>query len=130
MKADAEAHAEEDKRRRELVDLKNQGDQLISQTRQALEEHGDKVSGDIRSKIESAVSNLEDKLKGDDKAPIEAAINELQQASMELGKVVYEATAAQQAAGGAQPDSGTESASGGDDVIDAEFEVKDDDAKS
>ncbi|MFI4897625.1 MAG: molecular chaperone DnaK [Phycisphaerales bacterium JB059] len=131
MKADAEAHAEEDKRRRELVDLKNQGDQLISQTRQALEEHGDKVSGDIRSKIEAAVSNLEDKLKGDDKSPIEAAINELQQASMELGKVVYEATAAEQAAGGAQPDSSADNAGGGgDDVIDAEFEVKDDDAKS
>ena len=129
MKADAEAHAEEDKRRRELVDLKNQGDQLISQTRQALEEHGDKVSGDIRSKIESAVSNLEDKLKGDDKAPIEAAINELQQASMELGKVVYEATSAQQQPGEAQPDAGGDSA-GADDVIDAEFEVKDDENKS
>ena len=130
MKADAEAHAEEDRRRREVVDLKNKGDQLIAQTRQALEEHGDKVSGDIRSKIESAVSNLEDKLKGDDKAPIEAAINELQQASMELGKVVYEATA-QQAAGATPPPQGEPTpASGDDDVIDAEFEVKDDENKS
>jgi len=127
MKADAEAHAEEDKRRREIVDQKNQGDQLISQTRQALEEHGDKVSGEIRSKIESAVSNLEDKLKGDDQAPIEAAMNELQQASMELGKAVYEATSAQPGAEGGETPSGD--APGGDDVIDAEFEVKDDDTQ-
>lgn len=128
MKADAEAHAEEDKRRREIVDLKNKGDQLIAQTRQALEEHGDKVSGDIRSKIEAAVSNLEDKLKGDDQAPIEAAINELQQASMELGKVVYEASAEQ--APGAGAPGGEAPPAGDDDVIDAEFEVKDDENKS
>ncbi len=127
MKADAEAHAEEDKRRREVIDLKNQGDQLISQTRASLEEHADKISGDVRSKIESAVSNLEDKLKGDEKAPIESAMNELQQASMELGKAVYEAASAEQAS---PPSEGEESSGGNDDVIDAEFEVKDDDAKS
>ncbi len=131
MKADAEAHAEEDKRRREVIDLKNQGDQLISQTRQSLEEHGDKISGEVRSKIEAAVSNLEDKLKGDEKEPIDGAMNELQQASMELGKAVYEATSAEQAAGSPGEGGGDESAgSNNDDVIDAEFEVKDDDAKS
>ncbi|MBX3321723.1 MAG: molecular chaperone DnaK [Phycisphaeraceae bacterium] len=122
MKADAEAHAEEDRRRREVVDLKNRGDAMIGQTRKALEEHGAKVSGDVRSRIESAISNLEDKLKGDEKVSIEAALKELESASMELGKVVYE-----QAAAGAGGAAGSAGESANDDVIDAEFEVKDDD---
>ncbi|MEQ8769498.1 MAG: molecular chaperone DnaK [Phycisphaerales bacterium] len=123
MKADAEAHAEEDKKRREVVDVKNQGEALISSTRSALEEHGEKVSAETRSNIESAVSNLEDKVKNaDEKEPIEAAMKELQTAAMELGKVVYEQS---QAAGAAAP-----SGEGGDgDVIDAEYEVKDEDNK-
>ncbi|MEL6330665.1 MAG: molecular chaperone DnaK [Planctomycetota bacterium] len=125
MKADAEAHAEEDRKRREVVDLKNRGDGLVSSTRRALEDHGEKVSPEVRGKIESAVSNLEGKLKEDDREPIEAAIKELETASMELGKVVYEAEATKAANGGGsspQPEQ-----AGGDDVIDADFEVKDDD---
>ncbi len=136
MKRDADLHAAEDKARREVVDLKNRGDAMVIQTRKALEEHGAKVSGDVRGRIESAISNLEDKLKGDDKAAIEAAVRELETASMELGKLIYEAEAAKAAnASGA-----TDSASGGqgapddrnraggagdDDVVDAEFKVKD-----
>ncbi len=128
MKADAAAHAEEDKKRRELIDLKNRAEGQVAQTRKALEEHGEKVSGDVRSKVESAIANVEDKLKGDDKAAIEAAARELDAASMELGKVVYEQAAASTGAG---PASGADAASGSgdDDVIDAEFEVKDDDKK-
>lgn len=128
MKRDAEAHAEEDTKRRELVEAKNRGDSMLHQTRSALDEHGDKVSGDVRSSIESALSNLESKLKEDDLAAIEAATKELETASMELGKAMYEA----QAAGGA--DSGAASqaepkdaAENDDDVIDAEFKVKDED---
>jgi molecular chaperone DnaK len=124
MKADAEAHAEEDRQRRELVDLKNKADGMIAQTRHSLEEHGEKVTGEIRAKVESALSNLEDKLKGDDKNAIEAAIRELEGASIELGSVIYEAAKEQAGAEGGQADAG----SGGkdDDVIDAEYEVKDD----
>ena len=132
MKADAEAHAEEDKKRRELVDVKNRGDSLVSQTRKSLEEHGDKVSPEARSNIESALSSLEEKLKGEDKAAIEAGVEELSKVSMELGKAVYEAEAAKA--------SGDAAGSGGDatedgstvegDVIDAEYEVKEDDAKA
>ncbi|MCL4222639.1 MAG: molecular chaperone DnaK [Phycisphaerales bacterium] len=130
MKADAEAHAAEDRRRREVVDLKNRGDGLISQTRRALDEHGGKVSGDIRSRIESAISNLESKLKGDDKASIEAAMRELESASMELGKIVYEQASKAAASGSAAGPTGGSSQAGSpksDDVIDAEFEVKDED---
>ena len=124
MKADAEAHAEEDRKRRELVDLKNRADAMVAATRKSLDEHGDKVSSEVRSKIESAVSNLESKVKDDSvtKEAIEAALKELEAASMELGKAIYEQTGGQQAAGG-PADAGS---AGGDDVIDAEFEVKDD----
>ena len=128
MKADAEAHAEEDKKRRELVDLKNRADGMIAQVRKSLEEHGDKVGGDVRGKIESAISDLERKLKDESitKEALEAGLKELESASMELGKVIYEQQAA--AGGGAAPagDAGG-SASNDSDVIDAEYEVKDED---
>jgi molecular chaperone DnaK len=124
MKQDAEQHAAEDKKRRELVDLKNRADQMVIQTRKALEEHGSKVSADVRGKVESALSNLEDKVKGDDKGAIEAAIRELEKNSMELGKVVYEQASKGGSGGGAAGEAG-----GGekkpDDVIDAEYKVKD-----
>ncbi|MDX2114182.1 MAG: molecular chaperone DnaK [Planctomycetota bacterium] len=130
MKRDAEMHAEEDRKRRELVDLKNRADGMVIQTRKALEEHGGKVGPDVRGRIESALSSLEDKIKGDDKAAIDAAINELNKASMELGKIVYEAEAAKArgssapGAGPAQPGAGEGPANSGGDVVDAEFKVK------
>jgi molecular chaperone DnaK len=124
MKADAEAHAAEDKKRREVVDLKNRADAMIASTRKSLDEHGSKVSAEVRSRIESAVSNLESKVKDESagKESIEAALKELENATMELGKVIYEQTAAQAGAAGA----GGASGSGDSDVIDAEYEVKDD----
>ncbi|MCX5688380.1 MAG: molecular chaperone DnaK [Planctomycetota bacterium] len=124
MKRDAEAHAAEDKARRELVDLKNRADAFVIQTRKALEEHGGKVSAETRGAVESALSSLETKIKGDDKAAIEAGMKELEKASMELGKVVYEQAAKDQASATAEPKpSGAGNAK--DDVIDAEFKVKD-----
>ena len=128
MKRDAEAHAAEDKARRELIDAKNRADAMVIQTRKALEEHGGKVSQEVRGRIESALSNLEGKIKGDDKTALDAAVKELETASMELGKVIYEAEAAK-AKGGAAPQAGPAgpTPSGGkDDVIDADFKVKDD----
>ncbi len=119
MKTEAEAHASEDKSRRELVDLKNSAEQKLYATRKALEEHGDKVSPSARGNIESALSNLETKLKEDNKAAIESALKQLDDASMELGKAVYEATAS---GAGAEPKSSEKKDNG--DVIDAEYEVK------
>ena len=128
MKRDAEAHAEEDQKRRELVETKNRGDQMVHQIRQQLEEHGDKVSGDIRGNIESAISNLEEKLKGDDKDAIEAASKQLETTAMELGKAIYEAQGADAgAAGAASQAEPKDAAENDDDVIDAEFKVKDED---
>lgn len=124
MKRDAEAHAGEDKAKRELVEVRNRGEQLAYATRKSLEEHGEKIATETRSEIESAVSNLEEKLKGDDKAAIEAAQANLEKVAAELGKAVYEATAAE-AGGAATPDAAADSKKD-DDVIDAEFEVKED----
>jgi molecular chaperone DnaK len=123
MKAEAEAHAAEDKQRRELIDLKNKGEQLVYQARKSLDQYGDKVQPGTRGQIESAIANLESKLKDDNKPAIEVAIKELENASMELGKVMYEAEAAKAKTGGADA---AGSGSGNDDVVDAEFKVKDD----
>ncbi len=128
MKRDAEAHAADDKKRREVVDLKNRADAFVIQTRKSLEEHGGKVSPETRGQIETALSGLESALKGDDKDAIERAMKELEKASYELGKAVYEANA--KAAGGGAPGATAEpkpeGAAGKDDVIDAEYTVKDD----
>ena len=132
MRRDAESHASEDKARRELIDLKNQADQLLYTTRKSLEQYGDKVSPEVRGNIESALSNLESALKGEDKRAIEAAIKQLNDASVELGKAVYQATSGGGAGGGgAEPGAQAGAAGGptaakpGEEVIDAEYEVKD-----
>jgi len=123
MKQEADAHAGEDKTRRELIEVKNQSEQIVYAIRKQLEEHGGKVSAEIRSTIESNVANLEDKLKGDDKDAIEAAAKQLTDSATELGKAVYEAASAE-ATNEESPES--DSPEDNDDVIDAEYEVKDD----
>ena len=122
MKSDAESHAAEDKERRELVDLRNQGEQLVYQTKKSLAEHGEKVQPETRGQIESAISNLESKLGEDSPKAIKSAIEQLNEASMELGRAVYEEAAKSQPGGEAAP----EDKGGDDDVIDAEYEVKED----
>ena len=130
MKRDAETHAEEDKARRETVELKNRAEMMVHATNKSLEEHGEKVSQETRSAIESAVSNLEETLKGHDKEAIEAALTALGTAAEELGKAVYEATAAEATeAGSDATETDGECCGDGscsDDVIDAEYEVNED----
>jgi len=133
MKKDAESHASEDRQRRELIDTKNRAEAAVHSTRRSMDEHGEKVSPEVRGGIENAISNVESALKGDDKGAIEKALSELEKSAMELGKVVYEAEAAK--AQGGEADGGDQSGesggeSGGEDVIDAEYEVKDDEKKS
>ena len=89
MKKDAEANAEEDKKKRELIDLKNQADQLVYSTEKTLKEQGDKVSADVRGNIESALNNLKETSKGDDAYAIKKSIENLGNASQELGKILY-----------------------------------------
>ncbi len=135
MTKEAESHAAEDKKKREVVDLKNQADQLIYSTEKTLKEHGAKVSSDVRGNIENAVNNLKEAVKGDDGDAIKKAIENVGTVSQELGKVLYEEAAKkQQAAGGAGPQGAQTpppppqdnvKRKGNDDVIDAEFEAKD-----
>ena len=123
MRREAEQNAGADKTRRELVDLRNQSEQAIYGTRKALEEHGARISAEDRAKVESAITNLESKVKGDDRAAIEAALKGLNDSAMELGKAAYEAS--KQAGGAASGSTTSEPNKGKDDVIDAEYEVKD-----
>ncbi len=127
MKRDAEAHAAEDKKRREVIDLKNRADAIVISTRKALEEHGGKVSPEARGQIESALSSLESAIKGDDKDAIDRSLKELEKVSMELGKAVYEAEKAKGAGATAgAPAEGASAAPGSDGVIDTDATVRDD----
>ena len=126
MQQDAEQHAEEDRQRREVVDLKNQADQLVYSTENMLKEHGEKVPAQERSNVESALNNLKEAAKGDDASAIRRAMESVATASQTIGKMMYEQAAQQQqqaAPGGAAPEEEPKK-KGDDDVIDAEFEVK------
>ena len=126
MKADAEAHADDDRKKRDLIDAKNQGDAVVFQMRKQLEEHGGKISPDARGRLESAVSSLEQKLKEDSAEAINRAIEEVNQHAADLTKAAYEQTAGAGAAAGGGAGGGQRSeGSSSDDVIDAEYEVKD-----
>jgi molecular chaperone DnaK len=130
MTKEAESHAEEDKKKREVVDLKNQADQLIYSTEKTLKEHGEKVSGDTRGKIENAVNNLKEAVKGESADAIKKAIENLGNASQELGKTLYEEAAKRRSASTSTsrdepPPEQEVKRKKPDDVIDAEFEAKD-----
>jgi molecular chaperone DnaK len=123
MVKDAEAHAEEDKRFRELVDARNRGDALLHATEKSLKELGDKVSAEERHRVESALSELKTALAGDDKDAIQKKTELLAQASAAIAQRAY---AQGEAAQGAGAESGAGAAGGGaqgkEDVLDAEFE--------
>ncbi|MGL4444634.1 MAG: Hsp70 family protein, partial [Alsobacter sp.] len=126
MVKDAEAHASEDKKRRELVEARNQGEGLVHSTQKTLADLGDKAAAADKSAVEAAIETLKTALAGEDVEAIKARTDELVQLSMKLGQAMYEAS---QAAGGDEggPDAGDAKK---DDVIDADFrEVGDDDKK-
>jgi molecular chaperone DnaK len=130
MVKEAESHAEEDKKRRELIETKNQAEALIHSTDRMLKEFGDKVQASDKAAVESAVEELKTAVQGEDTALIKQKIDAVAQTSMKLGEAMYQASQGAGAAPGA--DAGTASAPGGDDnVVDADFEeVQDDDKKS
>ncbi|MBX6426266.1 MAG: molecular chaperone DnaK [Variibacter sp.] len=124
MIKDAEAHAAEDKRRKELAEAKNHADAMIHTTEKALSEHGSKVGETERRAIEDAIASLKEAVKGDDVESIRAKTNTLAQASMKLGEAMY------QQASGASGSTGAEGSSAPkEDVVDAEFTEVDDDKK-
>tara|TARA_B100000676_G_scaffold118447_1_gene118010 strand:- start:563 stop:2494 length:1932 start_codon:yes stop_codon:yes gene_type:complete len=135
MQRDAEAHADEDKQRREAVDRRNEADQLVYATEKSLEEHGDKLSDEDKKGVEDAVAALKTALEGQDDEAIKSAMETLQQASHKLAEEMYKEAQAQQAqaeGAGAPPpegDAGQPQGGGDDGAVDADFEVVDDDKK-
>ena len=131
MVKDAEAHAAEDKKARDTIEAKNNGESVVYATEKALKDYGDKISADERGRIESALQELKDALTNSNATAeeLKSKTEKVQQASMELGQKVYEAAQAQQQAGsqsaGSTSQENTSSSSGdngADDAVDADFE--------
>ncbi|MGK2741830.1 molecular chaperone DnaK [Tepidicaulis sp. LMO-SS28] len=128
MVKDAEAHAEDDKKRREQVEVRNQGEALVHATEKTLEENGDKLPDDVKGEVETALADLKTALEGEDTEEINAKIQALTQASMKLGEALYAASQGEGDAEAGDADAG-ESGAEGDDVVDADFEEVDDENK-
>ncbi|MDR5893922.1 molecular chaperone DnaK [Halomonas mongoliensis] len=127
MVRDAEAHADEDKKFEELVQLRNQADGMIHAARKTVQEAGDQASDEEREAIESAAKELEEAIKGDDKDDIQAKLDKLTEASGNLAQKMYAAQAeAAQQGGGEGQEAGAKQE---DDVVDAEYEEVNDDQK-
>ena len=138
MVNNAEAHAEEDKQRRELVEARNHADGLVHSVEKNLEEFGEKISEEEKSAIEAAVTDLREALSAEDVSVIQAKTETLAQASMKLGEAMYKQQEEEGAADmgdmggpGADGAEGADEAAASDDetVVDATFEELDDDDK-
>ena len=127
MVKDAEAHADEDKKRREAVDARNQADSLAHTTDKNLKEHGDKLPPADKAEIEAKLKDVRDVLDLGDAEKIKEATNALMQASMKMGEAMYKSDPAAAAAGEAGP--GAAAGEKKDDVVDADFEEVDKDKK-
>jgi len=135
MSEEAEAHKDEDRKKRELVEARNHADHFSAQVEKDLKEHGDKVSADDKSVIEAALGKLKEAMTADDAEAIKEASNGLMQASMKLGEAIYGSGKGGDDEGGGQSGgAGPGGASGGraqgdDNVVDADFEEVQDDKK-
>ncbi|MEA3547766.1 MAG: molecular chaperone DnaK [Thermodesulfobacteriota bacterium] len=131
MQKDAEIHAEDDKKRKELVEAKNNGDSLVYATEKSLKEVGDKVDDETRGNVESGIEKVKKTLEGDDVDAIKQATEELTQASHKLAEIMYSQASQQQpgaeagagaSAGAAGGAAGSSAKKDDDDVVDADFE--------
>jgi len=135
MVKDAESHAVDDKKRKELVEAKNHAESMIHQTQRSLSELGDKVGASDRSTVEAAIADLKSTMEGSDVEAIKSKTNALAQSAMKLGEAMYKSQEPGAGAGGngAGPSGATGSGqqqAGNDDVVDADFtEVRDDENK-
>ncbi|SNB79030.1 molecular chaperone DnaK [Arboricoccus pini] len=127
MVKEAESHAEEDKKRREVIEAKNHADSLIYSTDKNLKEYGDKVAAGDRSAIEAALADLKSVIDGEDAEAIKSKTEVLAQASMKLGEAMYKSQSEGGAAGGDETESASKAADDG--VVDADFEEVDDDKR-
>ncbi len=124
MVKDAESNAEADKKRRALVEARNQAESLLHSSEKSLKEYGDKVSADDRKAIEDAIAGLRTAVDGEDADEIQAKSQTLAEASMKLGQAMYEASQTE----AAEADARADAAKSGEDVVDADFEEIDEDA--
>ena len=127
MVKDAEANAEADKERRELVDAKNQAESLIHSTEKSMEEHADKVDPTTIEAIELAIAALKDDLEAESADKIKSGIQNVTESAMKLGEAIYKS--AQEEAGD-EPAGADEPRDADDDIVDAEFEDLDDDKRA
>jgi molecular chaperone DnaK len=124
MVKDAESHAEEDKKNKEMVEAKNHGEALIHSTEKSMSEHGDKISDADKSAVTAAIDDLKTALEGDNAEEIQTKTNTLSQAAMKLGEAMYQAQSEAAAEGDAESDAG---GSPEEDIVDADFEEVQDD---
>jgi molecular chaperone DnaK len=134
MQREAQTNAEADKRKVELIDARNQADQMVWQMEKLLKENADKVSETDKAPIQSAIEKVKQAAKGDDANAIKQAVNDLQQASHAMAQHLYSKQGPQgggaggpggpQAPGGGPSGPQSPTGDGKEDVIDAEFEVK------
>ena len=127
MVKDAEANAEADKERRELVEARNQAESLIHSTEKSMEEHNDKVDPTTIEAIELAIAALKDELENDNVGKIKSGIQNVTEAAMKLGEAIYKA---QQSEGGDKDEDGEAPRGVDDDIVDADFEDLDDNKRS
>ncbi|MBO1926749.1 molecular chaperone DnaK [Thiomicrorhabdus sp. 6S2-11] len=125
MVKDAEAHAEEDKKMKELVEARNQADGMVHATNKMIKDAGDSVTAEEKAPVEAAIKAVEDAIKGDDKAAIEESVQKLAEASQGIAQKAQ----AQQQAGGEEAQQQGSSKADDDDIVDAEFEEVNDDKK-
>jgi molecular chaperone DnaK len=125
MVKDAESHAEEDKKNKEMVEAKNHGEALIHSTEKSLSEHGDKISDADKSAVTAAIDDLKSALEGDSAEEIQTKTNTLSQAAMKLGEAMYQAQA--EAAAESDGAAGEDGGAPDEDIVDADFEEVQDD---
>jgi len=125
MVKEAEANAEEDKKRKEAIEIKNHADALVHATEKSLSEHGSAVSAEEKASIENDLAALKEALQADNKEDIQAKMQALTQSSMKLGEAMYKAAQAKEGS----PEGAADTAPEGENIVDAEYEVKEDDRK-
>ena len=130
MVKEAEEHSEEDKKRKELVEARNQAESLIHATEKSVQEHGDKVDEATREVIAAAITDLKSVIEGEDTEAIQTKAQTLAEASMKLGEAIYKAQAEEEATVEEAEPADDGPVEEGDDVVDAEFEEVQDDKKS
>jgi molecular chaperone DnaK len=127
MRKDAESHADEDKKKRAVIEARNEAESRAYQLEKLIKQQGDKLQASDKSALESAIAKVREAAKGDDAAKIKSAVGELEAASHAMSEALYKAAGAGAAAGaapGADAGAASSGSSPDDDAIDAEFEVK------